>query len=262
MAGPGARVRVAPPLRFLLPARHRHGELTVAVDAVSSLGHLVESLGVPRTEIGGLRVGGRLARPQVRPREGDLVDVLPVPRPQRVAGFRFVLDVHLGTLARRMRLLGLDAAYRNDAGDAELVAQAAAEQRLVLTQDRGLLRRRALAAGAYVRGGRPDDQLADVLDRFDPPLAPWSRCLACNGALEPVAKREVQHLLQHGTRSSYTRFSRCQRCGRPYWRGAHAHRLEALVAAAATYSGTRPGRPGPAPATPPQPEQAGPVGQK
>jgi uncharacterized protein with PIN domain len=226
-----ARVRVAAPLRFLLAARCRHGEVAVPVDGVSSLVHVVESVGVPRTEIGELRIGGRSAPLSARPRAGEVIDVLPVSRPQLLAGRGFVLDVHLGRLARRMRLLGIDTAYRNDASDAELVAQGAAEQRVVLTQDRGLLRRRALTAGAYVRGGSTDEQLADVLDRFRPPLAPWSRCLACNGGLEPVAKVHVQHLLQPGTRRTYTQFSRCQACGRLYWRGAHAHRLEALVAA-------------------------------
>jgi uncharacterized protein len=225
-----AWIRVAASLRFLLPVRHRRGDVAVRVDGVSSVGHVVESLGVPRTEIGELRVGGRAAAPAARPRAGDVVDVLPMPRPQRIAAPRFVLDVHLGTLARRMRLLGIDTAYRNDAADAELVAQAAAEQRVLLTQDRGLLRRRALTAGAYVRGSRPDEQLADVLERFDPPLAPWSRCPTCNGALEPTSKQEVAHLLELGTRRSYTQFSRCRSCGRPYWRGAHAPHLDAIVA--------------------------------
>lgn len=197
---------------------------------MSSLGHVVESLGVPRTEIGELRVGGQTAPLSARPRAGEVIDVLPVPRPQPVAGRGFVLDVHLGALARRMRLLGIDTAYRNDAADAELVAQAAVEQRVVLTQDRGLLRRRALRAGAYVRGGRTDDQLADVLDRFRPTLSPWTRCPACNGHLEPVAKAHVQHLLQPGTRRTYTQFSQCQTCGQVYWRGAHARRLQAIVA--------------------------------
>src|SRR6266508_183056 len=62
-----ARVRVAAPLRFLLPAQHRHGEVMVPVDAASSLSHLVESLGVPRTEVGELRVNGRTVLPAARP---------------------------------------------------------------------------------------------------------------------------------------------------------------------------------------------------
>ena len=111
-----------------------------------------------------------------------------VRRPQQLAPARFVLDVHLGTLARRLRLAGVDAAYGNDADDDALIEQANADRRVLLTQDRGLLRRRALWLGAYVRGARPDDQFRDVLDRFKPPLAPWTRCPACNGPLSPVAK--------------------------------------------------------------------------
>jgi uncharacterized protein len=214
------RVLVAPPLRFLLSVGNRGGEVTVPADGGSSPVHIVESLGVPRTEIGELRV------------HGDVIEVLPVPRPQPIADARFVLDVHLGTLARRMRLLGLDTAYRNDATDPELVEQAIAEQRLLLTQDRGLLRRRALPAGGYVRGSRPDDQLADVLDRYAPPLAPWTRCPACNGRLEAVPKQAVEHRLEQGTRRSYDDFSHCPACGRVYWRGAHAERLDAIVSRA------------------------------
>jgi uncharacterized protein len=128
-----------------------------------------------------------------------------------------------------MRLLGLDTAYRNDADDAELVEAAAAQGRVLLSRDRGLLRRRALPAGGYVRGDRPDDQLADVLDRFAPPLAPWTRCLACNGPLEPVPVEQVAHRLEPGTLRTYRDFSRCRDCGGVYWRGAHARRLDAVV---------------------------------
>jgi uncharacterized protein with PIN domain len=235
-----ALVRIAEPLRFLVPVRHRGGTVPVPVDGVSSLVHVVESLGVPRTEVGEYRIAGAPTPPDARPADGDVIDVLPVPRPQRIDEPRFVLDVHFGTLARRMRLLGLDTAYRNDAADAELVAQGAREGRIVLTQDRGLLRRRNLVAGAYVRGSRPDDQLLDVLRRFDPPLAPWSRCPACNGVLAPVSKEDIQHRLEPGTRRSYTEFSRCPACGRVYWRGAHADRLDAIVRAARSQQGDPP----------------------
>jgi uncharacterized protein len=100
---------------------------------------------------------------------------------------------------------------------------------VLLTQDRGLLRRRALWLGAYVRGARPDDQLRDVLDRFKPPLAPWTRCPACNGPLSPVAKAAVAPMLPPGTRRTYQTFSRCRTCGQVYWHGAHCKRLEQII---------------------------------
>ena len=229
MTEPAATVRVAPELRFLLAPRHRLGEVRVALDGTSSLGHVVESVGVPRTELGALLVAGTDVGPAYRPADGDVVDVRPVVRPQPVPAHRYLLDVHLGALARRMRLVGLDTAYRNDADDAELVEEAERERRVLLTRDRGLLRRRALTSGAYVRGELADAQLADVLDRFAPELAPWTRCLACNGVLVATAVDEVAHLLEPGTLRTYTDFSRCPRCGRTYWRGAHARRLAAVV---------------------------------
>jgi uncharacterized protein len=286
------RLRFDEGLRFFLAARHRHpGGTSVPYDGTSTLGHAVQSLGVPLTEVGELRVhgpgssvpetygadprgpdsygagsdgsdsygreagaphgteaqapggtDGRLVSPSYRPRDGETADVSTAARPQPVPGPgppRFLLDVHLGALARRLRLMGLDAEYGNDADDEELVAEADAGRRVLLTQDRGLLLRRALWLGAYVRGARPDRQLLDVLDRFAPPLEPWTRCMACNGTLAPVAKSEIAGLLRPGTRRTYDTFMRCRSCSRLYWRGAHSGRLEALVAKAYEAAGAR-----------------------
>lgn len=198
-------------------------------DGTSSLGHLVESLGVPLPEVGCLAAGDRQVSPAYRPCAGEVVHVNAVPRPQRLPSVRFLLDVHLGTLARRLRLVGVDTAYANDLDDEALIERANAERRVLLTQDRGLLRRRKLWLGAYVRGARPDEQFRDVLDRFAPPLAPWTRCTACNEPLAPARKADVEQFLRPGTRRTFQAFSRCLACGRVYWRGAHSRRLEAIV---------------------------------
>ena len=216
---------------FLRPGR-RGGPVRVTVDGTSSLGHVVQSLGVPLTEVRRLLVNGEPALPGYRPGSGDVVTVDPVRRPQHLESARFVLDVHLGTLARRLRLVGVDTAYANDADDDALIEQANASRRVLLTQDRGLLFRRRLWLGAYVRGTRPDDQFADVLDRFAPSLAPWTRCPACNGHLSLAAKGSVGPLLRPGTRRTYQAFSRCENCGQVYWRGAHSKRLEQIIASA------------------------------
>jgi uncharacterized protein with PIN domain len=232
MDRPQARVSIAAELRLFLKPGHRAGPVRVGCDGVSSLGHVVQSLGVPLTEVGRLVVNGRPVPPRYRPGGGDVVEVGAVDRPQLVPVARFILDVHLGALARRLRLVGLDAAYANDAGDDDLIEQANATRRILLTQDRGLLRRRTLWLGAYVYGAHPDGQLVDVLDRFTPPLAPWTRCPACNGPLSPAPKAKVEPALQPGTRRTYQEFSQCGTCGKVYWRGAHSQRLEALIASA------------------------------
>ena len=224
-----AQLRFADDLLMFLPPRHRSGQVRVACDGTSTLGHVIESLGVPLPEVGQMTVDGGPVTPAHRLREAESVTVRAVRRPQPLPQTRFVLDVHLGTLARWLRLLGVDTAYANDRDDDELIAQANAEGRVLLTKDRGLLCRRKLRTGAYVRGTRTDDQLRDILDRFAPPLAPWTRCPACNGSLHPASHEEVGHLLLPGTRRTYREFARCAQCGRAYWRGAHSARLEAIV---------------------------------
>ncbi len=233
MGGQEAELRFAPELRMFLAPRHRDGRPRVTCDGVSTLGHVIESLGVPLPEVGDLRVDGKPATAAFRLSPGQIAEVAAMRRPQPLPAARFVLDVHLGTLARRLRLTGIDAAYANDRDDDALIRQANAEQRVLLTQDRGLLRRRKLWMGAYVRGADPDSQLHDVLDRFAPPLAPWTRCTACNGVLAPIGKADVEQSLQPGTRRTYHAFARCAACGRVYWRGAHSARLAAIVECAA-----------------------------
>ncbi len=234
-------VVVDPELAFFLRAGDRSGPVGVPCDGVSSLGHVVESLGVPLTEVGSLEVNGHVVTPGYRPAQGDVARVRPVDRPQRSAAAGFILDVHLGTVARRLRLVGVDTAYSADADDDALIDQANATHRVLLTQDRGLLRRRSLWRGAYVRGDGPQAQFADVLDRFAPALAPWTRCVACNALLAPVPKSDVEAELEPGTRRTYQEFARCAGCGRVYWRGAHAGHLEAIIDSARRAVGARTG---------------------
>ncbi|MFJ3225821.1 Mut7-C RNAse domain-containing protein [Streptomyces sp. NPDC086783] len=232
MNGPEIHVEFAPELSLFVPPARRAAATGVATDGASTLGHVVESLGVPLTEVGALVVDGREVPVSHIPAAGESVRVRAVRRPQSVPGapLRFLLDVHLGTLARRMRLLGVDTAYEStDIGDPALAARSAAERRVLLSRDRGLLRRRELWAGAFVYSTQPDDQLRDVLGRFAPGLKPWTRCTACNGLLREATKEELADRLEGGTSRSYDVFAQCAACGRAYWRGAHHDRLEAIV---------------------------------
>ena len=131
---------------FLRPGR-RGGPVRVTVDGTSSLGHVVQSLGVPLTEVGRLLVNGEPALPGYRPGSGDVVTVDPVRRPQHLEQDVLSSTCTWERWRARLRLVGVDTAYANDAGDDALVEQANASRRVLLTQDRGLLCRLKLAAG-------------------------------------------------------------------------------------------------------------------
>jgi uncharacterized protein with PIN domain len=225
------RLRVHPALRLFLPRRVRDsGELDLTYDPTATAGHLVQSAGVPLTEVGDLAVAKSSVPWRSRLQEQERLDVSVRARPQPLNGpALFLLDVHLGALARRLRLLGIDTAYNKDADDDHLVEQATHEDRVLLSRDRGLLMRRALRRAAFVHGQHPDDQLADVIDRFRPPLQPWTLCMVCGGTLMPVPKAQVSDQLEPGTLRTQQQFSRCRSCGHVYWHGAHDARLQQVV---------------------------------
>jgi uncharacterized protein with PIN domain len=237
------RLDVDPSLTFLLAPGRRGGPVDVPAAPTDTLAHVVESVGIPLTEVGTLLHDGVPAGPSDRARPGT-VHVAPVVRPQPTPTDPpgFLLDVHLGRLARHLWLLGLDVAWTPDASkadDAVLARRSGEEGRVLLTRDRHLLHRRAISAGALVRGSGLTEQLTDVLDRFAPPLAPWTRCMACGAVLQAATADDVAADLRPGTSRTYRDFSRCPSCGRVYWRGAHAGRLEAVVTMAHEVVGRR-----------------------
>ena len=218
----------------------RDGSARVPVDRPRSVKDAIESCGVPHTEVdlvlvNGVSVGfdhpvGPDDRAAVYPPFTEL-DVPSQVRPAPLEEHRFLLDVHLGKLAGRLRLLGFDTAYRNDADDADLAAAAVAERRWLLTRDRGLLMRSAVMHGYLVRSDDHREQLAEVVRRFglSAHVTPLTRCANCNGLLAPATKADVDHLLEPGTRRDHDTFAQCTSCGQVYWEGSHAPELRAIV---------------------------------
>jgi hypothetical protein len=128
-------------------------------------------------------------------------------------------------------MLGFDTLYRNDQSDAELVALARAEERVLLTRDIRLLMRRAVVYGAFVRATDPEAQVREVARRYDlrAGARPFRRCIRCNGLTAPVAKAAILDQLQPKTRRYYDEFWRCQACGQIYWRGSHVQRMQEVI---------------------------------
>jgi uncharacterized protein with PIN domain len=129
-------------------------------------------------------------------------------------------------------MLGFDALYENDFRDEELANLSSIERRILLTKDRGLLKRGEVTHGYCVREIHPRRQLVEVLRRFDLVglIKPYKRCIRCNGMLAPVDKEEIIDQLQPETRHYYDEYHRCQDCARIYWRGSHYQRMQRFIA--------------------------------
>ncbi|MFE7741489.1 Mut7-C RNAse domain-containing protein [Nocardia sp. NPDC057455] len=205
---------------------------------------VIEAAGIPHTEVDLVLIDGQSVHFDHHPRPGGRITAYPVfetldigrvtrVRPHPLREPRFLADVNLGGLAKLMRLMGLDVHCRWEAEDAELAEASAAEHRILLTRDRGLLKRRNVTHGIYIRSDRPVDQVVEVIRRLDlvARLAPFTRCLRCGGAVTEVAKAEVDDRLEPLTRRYYDTFRQCRECGRIYWQGSHQARLAETVAA-------------------------------
>jgi uncharacterized protein with PIN domain len=145
--------------------------------------------------------------------------------------FRFILDVHLGKLAKSLRLFGFDAFIDFTFNDSEIISFSLSENRIILTRDKELLLRKDVNHGYRILSQKPEEQLKEVFSRFDlkSNINPFTRCLECNGLLENVPKEEITHRLLPGTNEYYTDFKKCTVCNRIYWEGSHYERMRKYV---------------------------------
>lgn len=228
---------------FLAPDRKKR-DFSVPFRPRNSVKDMIESLGVPHTEVDLILVNGESVDFAYIVRPDDRISVYPVfealdisgathLRPVPLRRTRFVLDTHLGKLARYLRLLGFDTLYENTYGDEELAEiSAAGEQRILLTRDQGLLKRKRVRHGYFVRSDNPQRQVREVLSRFDlyNAVEPFKRCTQCNGLIQTAGKEEVREQLPGRVARQFDEFSRCGGCGRVYWKGGHYERMLKIIA--------------------------------
>ena len=236
-----ARFRFYEELNDFLPEQWRKRDFDIEVDRARSVKDAIESAGVPHTEVDLILVDGVSVdfahvlrggeRVSVYPMF-ELIDISPIlrlrPRPLRDP--RFVADVHLGKLARHLRMAGFDTLWDNAWDDDEIVRVAGVQRRTILTRDKGMLRRGEVERGYFVRATQSEEQLAEVLRslQLEPLVVPFTRCRECNTPLEDVPKSAVLDRLPDKVRAHYERFKRCPGCERVYWEGTHYERMRRL----------------------------------
>ncbi len=162
MTHPTSEFRFYEELNDFLPVESRRRTITVELDRGRSVKDAIESAGVPHPEVDLILVDGESVGFDRVLRGGERVAVYPVferldigplvhLRPAPLRDPRFVLDSHLGKLARHLRLAGFDALWDKDYADEEIVRISLAEKRIILTRDIGLLKRGAVERGYFVR---------------------------------------------------------------------------------------------------------------
>jgi uncharacterized protein len=237
-----ARVRFYAELNDFLSPERRFRDSEWGFDVPGSVKDLIESLGVPHTEVDLILVNGESSDFSRIIGDGDYISVYPVfegiditpvlrVRPKPLREIRFVLDIHLGRLAAYLRMLGFDALYSNTAPDADLARISREERRILLTRDVGLLKRRDVTHGYYVRETPPRAQMLEVVRRFDLQrlIRPFERCLRCNALLRRAPKIEIAQLLPPRVAELHDDFRRCDTCGRVYWKGSHYQRMQEFL---------------------------------
>lgn len=236
---------------------HLHGDLPTLLPRVlrgqarieapvsrrTSVKDLIEAYDVPHTEVGRLTVAGREVDFRHIALDSECLEVYPVTapvdlflptllRPQPIPRLAFIVDQNVGKLAPLLRLVGFDALYYHGISDTVLAELTQRTSRILLSKDKGLLKRKVVLFGRLVREIMPERQLAEIMTLFGlhGEAQPFSRCLRCNdGVLEPVAKELILDRLEPLTIKYYDRFYTCNRCGRIFWPGTHREKMEQML---------------------------------
>ena len=233
-----AEFRFYEELNDFLPAGRRKVSFKQSFQGTPAVRDVIQAIGVPHTAIDLILVDGQSVDFAHRLEGNERVAVYPVferldispllrLRPQPLRRTRFILDVHLGKLARYLRMLGFDCAWCNEQEDADIIDQALAERRIILTRDIGILKQKRVSHGYWLRSTAPEEQLSEVVRALDlrGQLQPFTRCLECNGSIRPVHRAVLGALVDPAIAARFDRFWQCTSCHKVYWQGSHYRRM-------------------------------------
>ncbi len=141
---------------------------------------------------------------------------------------KFAVDCMLGKLAKALRIMGYDTFYKSYIDDAKLVNIAYKEDRIILTRDRELTKRKKAKKYLYIYETNPKEQIEQVIEKFnlDKYKKPLTRCLICNSKLIPINKESVKNKVPEYTYKNIEKFYQCSGCGKIYWPATHIESIK------------------------------------
>jgi uncharacterized protein with PIN domain/sulfur carrier protein ThiS len=225
-------------LNDFLPAEKRKARFKHNFIDRTTIKDLIESLGVPHTEVDMILVNGNSVDFNYVVRDGDEIGVYPVfesiditdvqhlrSRPLREP--KFVADDHLGSLVKYLRMLGMDVLYKNNFSDEDIIKTSINEKRTILTKDRELLKNNKITHGYWIRSDGADEQIKEVIQRFDLKnnISEFLRCLECNSIIERIEKEKIIDRVPPKVKEWQNEFWYCKQCDKVYWKGSHYEKM-------------------------------------
>jgi len=198
-----------------------------------SIKDVIESLGPPHTEVEAIVSDGIKVSFAHKLKNNENIEVFPAGEfikantsnilRENLLEFRFIVDANVGKLAKYMRMLGFDTFYDLNIHDPEIAKISEQENRIVLTRDLGLLKRKNVTYGYFLRETQISAQVAEVVKRYSliDKINAFSRCLECNGYVIAVEKALIKEKLDPGVFNDYNEFFNCMDCNKIYWKGFH-----------------------------------------
>lgn len=229
-------------LNDFLPKEKQKAKFSHAFIDRNSVKDVIESFGIPHTEVDLILINGKSVGFDYLINDGDEISIYPVfesfdisdvqhLRPKPLRNPKFIADVHLGKLTRYIRMIGFDVIYKNSYTDDEIVKLSKNEKRTILTRDVGILKRNEVTHGYFVRNTKVKKQVIEVIKRFDlqKEINEFVRCIECNDLLINVEKKAILQQLPPKVAASQNEFSRCPSCKKIYWQGTHHQQMHSFI---------------------------------
>ena len=218
---------------FLSPDSQKR-DIGVSVDKECTVGSLIKSFELSHSQVDLILVNGRAVDFSYTLKENDRVSVYPVfetfdissitsLRKKPLRDLKFICDVHLGRLAKYLRMLGFDTWYENKYTDKKILDLSDIQKRIILSKNKKLLKNKNVTRGFLLQSADPHLQLMEIINYFDlkSSAKPMSRCLRCNGIIEKISKKALGHRAKPTVLERYDMFFRCTKCDHIYWKGTH-----------------------------------------
>jgi len=142
---------------------------------------------------------------------------------------KFLADNMLGKLAKWLRILGYDTTYPITDENLVLILTARQENRILLTRDTNLIKRRNICDYLFIKNDQWEEQLLEVIKglelKIDFNSKIFYRCSICNKPTKNINKKEVQNYVPPYVFLTQNKFVYCPSCQKYYWKGTHWQRM-------------------------------------